>query len=182
MHVALGQLLFFFAVLLDQFLVLKSNRLNTTLQIYFLFQLVLEVLLKILDFLNVHGQFAYAVFQSRALPLEQRGFLLFVEHNRLQFLATVIELAALILQDLSSLVHLHNSSFDHSDFVAKLFLRLQLLLSKLALQGGDSPLVAHLVLNNRRPHRVKRKGGPPRTIKFVSSAHSEFCLRSTPHL
>jgi hypothetical protein len=119
--------------------------------------------------------------QCRALSLELGGFLLFFEHNRLQLLAIVIELATLIFQDLSFLVHLDNCSFDHIDFVAKKFLRLQLLLSELALQGGHSTLVAHMVLNYRLPHGVKRKGRPPRTIKSICT-HSQFCLRITPHL
>jgi hypothetical protein len=120
-----------------------------------LFQLVLQVLLEILDFLGVHGEFVYSGLQSRGLSLELRSFLLFLEHNRLQLLATVIELATLIFQDLSLLGHLDNCSFNHIDFVAKKFLRLQLLLGKLALEGGDSTLVAHVVLNDRLPHRVK---------------------------
>jgi hypothetical protein len=142
---------------------------------------VLEVLLKILDFFDVHGKFIYSILQSRGLSLELLGFLLFFYHDRLQFFATVVELTTFIFHDLSFFVHLNNCGFDHIDFVAKNLLRFHFLLGELVLEGGHSTLVAHMVLNYGLSLWIKGKVRPPRTIKLIGT-YSQFCLRITPHL
>ena len=153
--VSLGEFLLFSAVLEHQFFVAKGDRLDVVFQVDFLLQFVLQTLLEVADFLQVHLQLVHFGLERLGLPLELLGLLLLLEHHLLQLAPAVVELAALALERLGLLADLDDGGLAGCDPVSEGPLRLLLLLGELTLQRGHAALVTHVVLNHRTPHRVK---------------------------
>jgi hypothetical protein len=116
----------------------------------------LKRLLKRPDLVDISLQLFNLSLYRCSLPGDHLILLLLLEHHLLQLLGMIIQLTALILDNLSFFRHLDNGGLNDAYLVIEQPFRLLFLLGKLALQGRHSPLVGDVVSYDRLAHRVER--------------------------